>query len=149
MADHVKRGRSGQAEMRGITLVEMMVTLAVVAILASIAYPLYTSHVQQSRRGDAWQALTAAQSQMEQCYAQYFAYNNAACTVSASSPGGYYQVQVSSATTASGYVLTATPAAGGLQAADTTCSSFNVSNSGLRSAANAQGSDTSSTCWPH
>ncbi|WP_277620419.1 type IV pilin protein [Chromobacterium sphagni] len=135
--------------MRGMTLVELMVTLAIVAILAAIAYPLYTNYLQQSRRGDAWQALTTAQSQIEQCYAQYFAYNNAACTVTASSPNGYYQVQIASATTSSGYVLTATPVASGLQATDSTCSSFNVSNSGLRSAANAQGADTSSTCWPH
>lgn len=135
--------------MRGMSLVELMITLAIVAILASIAYPVYSNYVQRSRRSDAWQALTAAQAQMEQCYAQYFAYNNSACAVTTTSPNGYYQVQIGSATTASGYVLTATPVTTGLQANDTTCSSLNVSNSGAKTSANAQGADTSNTCWPH
>ena len=41
----------------GLTLVELMVVVAVMAILAAIAYPLYTNQVQKSRRmagGEAW-----------------------------------------------------------------------------------------------
>ncbi|WP_176217580.1 type IV pilin protein [Chromobacterium violaceum] len=135
--------------MRGVTLVELMITLAVVAILGTIAYPMYTGYAQRSRRSDAWQALTTAQAQMEQCYSQYFAYNNAACTVTTASPNGYYQVQIASSTTASAYTLTATPVSSGLQAADASCGSFSVGSTGIRSAQNAQGADTSSTCWPH
>ncbi|AXE29647.1 type IV pilin [Chromobacterium phragmitis] len=135
--------------MRGVTLVELMITLAVVAILGAIAYPMYSSYVQKSRRGDAWQALTTAQAQMEQCYAQYFAYNNAACAVTAASPSGYYQVQIASSTNASTYTLTATAVSSGVQASDTGCNSFSVGNSGSRSAQNAQGADTSNACWPH
>lgn len=135
--------------MRGFTLVELMITLAIVSILGTIAYPMYTGYVQRSRRSDAWQALNTAQAQMEQCYAQYFAYNNAACTVTAASPSGYYQVQIASGTSASAYTLTATPTNPGLQTADTSCSSFSVGNGGIRSSLNAQGADSSNTCWPH
>ncbi|MCD4500417.1 type IV pilin protein [Chromobacterium vaccinii] len=135
--------------MRGLTLVELMITLAIVAILGTIAYPMYTGYAQRSRRSDAWQALSTAQAQMEQCYSQYFAYNNASCAVTTASPSGYYQVQIASSTSASAYTLTATPTSPGLQTADTSCSSFSVSNGGIRSALNSQGADSSSTCWPH
>ena len=41
----------------GFTLIELMITVAIVAILAAIGYPSYTSHVQKSNR-------RAAQAQM-------------------------------------------------------------------------------------
>ncbi|UTH76168.1 prepilin-type N-terminal cleavage/methylation domain-containing protein [Chromobacterium sp. IIBBL 290-4] len=129
-------------------MVELLVAMAIVGILAAIATPLYISYVQQSRRSDAWQALSAAQTQMEQCYAQYFAYNSASCSITASSPSGYYQVQIASATTVSSYTLTASPASGSAQTRDTSCSTLSVTSTGLKTAANSAGSDTSSTCWP-
>ncbi|POZ61295.1 type IV pilin [Chromobacterium alticapitis] len=135
--------------MRGVSLIELVITMAVIGILTAIAYPAYTSYLQQSRRSDAMQALTLAQSQMEQCYAQYFAYNNAACAVSATSPSGYYTVQIASGATASSYSLTATVVAAGLQGRDSSCNSFTISNAGIKSATNAQGGDSSSTCWPN
>ena len=45
------------ARQRGLTLVELMVVVAVMAIVASVAYPLYTAQVQKSRRADAKVAL--------------------------------------------------------------------------------------------
>ncbi|OWY38319.1 type IV pilin [Xenophilus sp. AP218F] len=138
------------ATTRGITLIELAVVMAIIGILAAIAYPSYVSYLQSSRRSDAMQALTVAQTQLEQCYAQNLSYTpgGAACSVTASSPGGYYLVQVASGITATSYTLTATAVSGTAQARDTTCYAFSVDNAGNKTAVSAQGSATSSSCWP-
>jgi len=43
--------------MRGFTLVEMLITIAVIAILASVAWPSYESYVRRSKRATAQSAL--------------------------------------------------------------------------------------------
>ena len=42
---------------KGITLIELMIVLVIVAILLGLAYPSYVDYVRKSKRGDAQQAL--------------------------------------------------------------------------------------------
>ena len=56
----------------GFTLIELMIVVAIVGILAAIAYPSYTEQVRQSRRSDCEGALTGLASAME----RYFTVNN-------------------------------------------------------------------------
>lgn len=50
---------------RGFTLIEVMVVVAIIAILAAIGYPAYTEQVARSRRADAKAALLEAAQWME------------------------------------------------------------------------------------
>lgn len=52
----------------GFTLIELMIVVAIVGILAAIAYPSYQESVKKSRRSDAQSALTGLSVAMERYY---------------------------------------------------------------------------------
>lgn len=54
--------------MKGFTLIEVMITVAIVSILAAIAYPSYVEHVFRSRRADAKATLLELAQTMERNY---------------------------------------------------------------------------------
>lgn len=65
---------------RGFTLIEVMITVAIVAILSAIALPAYTAYVQRSRVPPALDALSALATRMEQRFQDSGSYaNGAAC----------------------------------------------------------------------
>jgi len=119
--------RRCRSRVTGFTLVELMIALAVVAILATVALPSYQSSVRKSRRADVVDATTAVFQAQERyrannpLYAATFAELNAASL--ATSKGGYYTLALS-AVTATGYTLTASAVAGKGQDKDTGCTAL-------------------------
>lgn len=137
---------------KGFTLVELMIVIAIVAILAGIALPSYQSQATKSRRADAKIALEKAAAMQEQFYFLQNAYSNDVNNLGGNagtlaSPEGYYNI--TSVTTAvngvndQAYTLTATPVAGGAQAGDATCTTFTLTNTGVRGATGT----TTQLCW--
>lgn len=60
--------RRAKVALRGFTLIELMITVVVVAILAAIAYPSYTDYVQRSKIAEATGELGTMRVRLEQFY---------------------------------------------------------------------------------
>lgn len=140
---------------RGFTLVELLITLAIVAIIASIAYPSYRESVSSGRRTDAINSLLQLQMLQEKWRANHTSYTGVLegancgtltatglCWNGTNSSEGYYTLSIT-ASSATGYSLKATPRAGTAQAGDS-CGDFHLNQSDPdytpAGAANAQ-------CW--
>lgn len=62
----------------GFTLIELMIVVAIIGILATIAYPSYHAYIKKTRRSDAEGALVSLANAMERYYTENYKYTEAA-----------------------------------------------------------------------
>lgn len=136
--------RAAARAVTGFTLIELMIVVAVVGILAAVAYPSYTDYVRRGRLPEAFSELSAAKAKME----QYFQDNRRYGTTAGGSTCGY-----TSPTSASKYF-------------DFTCTASNttftftatgkngvsghvytINQAGAKATTQLKGSTVSATCW--
>lgn len=128
----------------GFSMMELMISIAIVAILAAIAIPSYLSYIKSSRRSDALQTLLSIQLQQEKYRLNHNTYGTLAevWAGDTTSDGGYYTIGISGVS-ASGYTITAT--ATGDQVGDkqngVTCSPLSLVNT------NGVITKTPTACW--
>ncbi|TPW17586.1 MAG: type IV pilus assembly protein PilE [Halothiobacillaceae bacterium] len=133
----------------GFSLIELLVTLTVMAILTSFAYTSYESAITKNRRIEGKIALVDLQQRMERHFATYHNYSSAtigngvnALLSTPLSEHGWYAVSIAQQT-ASSYLLHATPQ-GVHAAADEQCGTLTLSHLGLRGIA---GGGNGNGCW--
>lgn len=66
---------------KGFTLVELMITVAIISILAAVAYPSYSSYVQRGNRTDLQGHLLQLATSMEQYKSQQLSYSGATLAI--------------------------------------------------------------------
>ncbi|WP_434634231.1 type IV pilin protein [Chromobacterium sp. CV08] len=136
----------------GFSLLELVIAMAVLAIVAAIAIPSYRTFILQSNRTAAKTALQDLATRQESYYSLNNGYASQLATLGYASgpvyvPGNgnnYYALAISSAS-ATAFVLTATPQ--GAQAQDS-CQTYQLDNLGNQSNIAAGGGSLSvSGCW--
>ena len=108
------RQRPRHSAVRGFTLIELMVTVAIVAILSAIAYPAYTEYILKSRRTDAKNALLDLAARQERFYSLNNKYSIVPSTLGYSGAAFPVNVQTGSAAYYQMTVTAPAPSAGSL-----------------------------------
>ena len=130
---------------RGFTLIELMIVVAILAIVAAIGYPSYLEHVKKSHRAEGMGELLALADRMEREYSDKGTYagatlGNAGTDVYPSTTdGGYYTLSIGAQDNVA-FTISATPTSKGKQNTDK-CGTFTFNSQGTKSI-----SGTASNC---
>lgn len=147
--------------MKGFTLIEMMIVVAILGIVSAIAIPSYTEYVRKGKRTDAKVELLRIAQLQESYFVQNLSYAKDLTTgagglgigATVESEQGEYTITVSSLTPAgcngvsganacTGYTLLAS--GNGAQSSDK-CGNFSITNTGVK---NTTGTgETTQRCW--
>lgn len=130
----------------GMTLIELVIVVAIIALLAAIAVPGYRQYVLKGNRAEGQSALMQLAAAQEKFYLQNNTYAAnallddappAGLGLQATTQHGHYTIAINAADAAS---WSATATAAGSQARDSHCATFSIDQAGVRTAASAD-------CW--
>lgn len=137
-------------DIKGFTLIELMIVVAIIGIISAIAYPSYQEHIRKARRADAQTALMELAQFMERHYTANGKYRTAANAApvlpfSEAPKDGttkFYDLAFAeNFPTDAAYTITAAPKNG---MAGDTCGTLTLSNTGAKGQANGA---TTAQCW--
>lgn len=129
----------------GFTLIEVMITVAIVGILAAVAYPNYTEHVKKSARAEAITALIDAANRQEQFFVDNHDYTTVLANLGleAETETGLYELTIVSVANSREFTITATGVSGTAKT-DSACTTLGINELSVKT---STGSGTSKECW--
>lgn len=133
---------------KGFTLIELMITVAVIGILAAIAYPSFAAYIIRSNRAAAESFLLEVSSRQQRYLLDARSYAANLNTLQLSTPpevSKNYTITTApkTVTTPPGFTATATPT-GSQATRDSECGTLTIDEAGTKTASGAKGV---AGCW--
>jgi type IV pilus assembly protein PilE len=142
--------------MRGFSLIELLVAMAIMGLLAAIALPGYNQLVTRAQRQDVRLALLRLQHQQEIVFANHLSYsreanrNPSGPALPERSEQGFYLLELRISADGMSYTALARVDPAGRQASDLPCAWLSINETGRRRSADASGywrDDDPHRCW--
>jgi type IV pilus assembly protein PilE len=149
-------------QQHGFTLIELMIVVAIIAVLAAIAYPNFQEYLLKSGRSDGHAKLTQVMQAQERFYSQNQRYTGNLGATAAGNPGLAFpgtatdapvisdeqRYSIAAEVCAAGTPLTRcvrlVATAVGPQAADAQCGNLSLNSQGIKG---RSGTGTVQSCW--
>ena len=130
---------------QGFTLIEVMITVAIIGILAAVALPSYTDYVRRGKLQEAFAEMATARVKLEQYYQDYRGYGTAgaSCNTDAALPAStkYFDYTCTVGATNQTYAITAEGKA------DIDGYDFTLNQANAQGTTNFKGVAVNKTCW--
>lgn len=130
---------------QGFTLIEVMITVAIIGILAAVALPSYTDYIRRGKLQEGFAEMATARVKLEQYYQDFRNYGaaNGSCLTQAALPADskYFTYACAMGSTNQTYIITASGKG------DLTGYVYTLNQSNAKATTQFKGASVSKTCW--